>query len=113
MAGRIAVGTGGRESYWRGHVAGWARSGESVRGYCRSRGLSEAGFHFWKRELKRREASSVSSTGVAGFAEVQVAPAHEALIEIAVSGAHRIQVHPGFDEATLLRVLAVLERVGC
>jgi hypothetical protein len=132
-------------------VAGWERSGESVRGYSRSRGLSEASFYFWKRELKRRDVERVAvvaSTGGAGtgkahralsqdgerhravndanrgvgFAEVRLAPSavHEAFalaalgagIEIACAGSRRIGVHPGFDEETLLRVLAALERAA-
>lgn len=106
---------GSREAYWRGQVAAWKRSGESVRGYCRSRGLSEAGFHFWKRELKRRDAGTASEPEQPAFAEVRLpsSAVHDALIEISVSGSRRIHVHPGFDEETLLRVIAALERVAC
>ena len=94
-----------------------------MRGYCRSRGLSESGFHFWKRELKRRDAGAASKADGPAFAEVRLAPcavreavpspARGALIEIAVAGSLRIQVHPGFDEETLARVIAALERAAC
>ena len=123
MARKFSGVTGSREAYWRGQVGAWERSGESVRGYCRSRGLSEAGFHFWKRELKRRDAGAASKADGAAFAEVRLAPcavreavpspARGALIEIAVAGSLRIQVHPGFDEETLARVIAALERAAC
>ena len=123
MARKTVHGKGSREAHWRGHVAAWRRSGESVRGYCRSRGLGEASFHFWKRELKRRDegAASNGNTPVpshelgTGFAEVRVAASagHEALIEISCAGTRRIRVHPGFDEETLLRVISVLERAAC
>jgi hypothetical protein len=114
-----------REGFWRGHVAGWARSGESVRAYCRGQGLTESGFHFWKRELKWRDeaggrggravsqcAQPGESAKEAAFAEVRFAVTgrDEALIEIVCSGDRRVRVRPGFDGETLARVVAVLER---
>ena len=106
---------GSREANWRGRVAAWERSGESVRGYCRAREVSEAAFHFWKRELKRRDAGAATNAERSAFAEVRLPSfaVHEALIEIAVVGSRRIRVHPGFDEETLARVLAVVERAAC
>lgn len=53
------------ERVWRGRVAGWATSGLGVRAFCRQQGLSEAVFHFWKRELRARDA------GVGGRAAVR------------------------------------------
>lgn len=124
MAGRRHTDAGEREGFWRGHVSAWERSGESVRGYCRTRGLSEGGFHFWKRKLKGHEELGVLRGSVpalasakppaqAAFAEVRVTAAHEASIEIVLSGTRRVHVHPGVDEETLARVIAVLERAGC
>ncbi|WP_397570297.1 IS66 family insertion sequence element accessory protein TnpA [Schlesneria sp. T3-172] len=40
-----------KESYWRSHWERQSSSGESIRGYCRRRGLSEATFHYWRRQL--------------------------------------------------------------
>ena len=113
MAGRIHEDAGSREEFWREHVAGWEQSGQSIRGYCRAQGLSEAGFHFWKRELKRREERRASKASGPAFAELQIAEVHEASIEIVLADARRIQVHPGFDEETLARVMAVMVRAGC
>jgi hypothetical protein len=50
-----------------------------------------------------------------GFAEVRLpsSAVHGALLEIVVAGSRRIHVHPGFDEETLVRVLAALERTAC
>lgn len=113
-----------RESFWRGHVERRSRSGESVRGYCRSHGLSEAGFHFWKRELSRRDAQRrVGPVSLPGnqsgervaFAEVRAPQpaAAEAAIEISLCGTRRVSVRAGFDADTLARVVSVLERVPC
>lgn len=118
---------GTRELFWREHVAGWGRSGQSVREYCRAQGVTESGFHFWKRELKRRDevgghgggavsgcAQARESAKEAPFAEVRFAVMgrDDAPIEIVCSGTRRVQVRPGFDEETLMRVLAVLEGAG-
>jgi hypothetical protein len=43
-----------RERYWRGVVQGQERSGQSVREYCRSAGVKESAFYWWRRELVRR-----------------------------------------------------------
>jgi hypothetical protein len=37
----------------------------------------------------------------------------EAALEVVLAGGRRVRVHPGFDEATLARVVAVLEAVSC
>ena len=112
MARRMVPGAS-REGYWRRHVAARERSGQSVRGYCRSQGISEAGYHFWKRELKLRDDRAELRGSASAFAEVRVTAAPDALIEIACAGSRRVRVHPGFDEETLGRVLAVVERAGC
>lgn len=43
-----------KERSWRRHVRAQQVSGQSVPGYCRERGLSSAGFYWWRRELARR-----------------------------------------------------------
>jgi len=112
MAERRHQGVGSREEFWREHVAAWEKSGQSIRGYCRAQELSEAGFHFWKRELKRRDERRASEARRPAFAEVRIAAVHEAFIEIVCGESRRIQVHPGFDEETLTRVIAAVERAA-
>ena len=55
-----------KEAFWRSHLARQSSSGESIRGYCRIRKLSEALFHFWRREIARRdhEAHDLSSENI-------------------------------------------------
>jgi len=43
-----------KERLWRRHVRAQQAGGQSVRGYCRERHLSEAGFYWWRQELARR-----------------------------------------------------------
>ena len=106
----VMVGEGGsRWEFWAGHIAACGASGVPIAQYCRDQGLSYGGYHWWKRELKRRNLP-------AGFVEVRVPPAAnavEAAIEVVLSGRGIVRVHPGFDETTLARVLAVVERGGC
>lgn len=45
----------GKERFWRETISRQAASGQSVRAYCRVRGLTESAFYFWRRELKKRD----------------------------------------------------------
>ena len=45
-----------RERVWRERVDRWRASGLSVREFCVRNGLTEPTFHFWKRELRTRDA---------------------------------------------------------
>ncbi len=113
MAARTFRDGASREAFWREHVARWASSGQSIAGYCRARDLSEGCFHYWKSARNRREARRAADAARPAFAEVQVAVSSTAPIEIAFDGGCRVQVRPGFDEETLARVLAVMERGAC
>ena len=44
-----------KQRYWEEVVRRWKESGLSVRGVCRTEGLREAAFFFWRRELIRAE----------------------------------------------------------
>jgi len=50
---------GGKERKWRGIIDEQRGSGQSVRAFCRSRGLHETSFYYWRREigLRDREAA--------------------------------------------------------
>ena len=109
--------SGSRAECWRERIRACEASGLTIERYCRDHGLSASGYHGWKRELKRREAQApLRGASVPVFAEVRVTPpqAHEAVaLEVVLPLGGRVRVYPGFDEATLARVLAVVERSGC
>ena len=46
-----------KEGFWREVIEQQADGGQSVRTFCRERGLTESAFYFWRRELKKREDS--------------------------------------------------------
>lgn len=109
---------------WRAHVSAQGGSGLSAVDYCREHGLHPKSFYRWKRRLlasEELEGSAVSravcGNGRGGplFIEVVVrgASGGEAALEVVLVRGRRVQVHPGFDEATLARVVAVLERSSC
>jgi len=90
----MARGTSGaseREAFWRGHVAAWQGSGESIRGYCRRRGLSKSSFHAWRRVLGQRDAQA-SGVSSASFVEVMTSGA-SVLDGLPTSNAASVPVH--------------------
>ena len=62
-----------KERRWRGHLAAWRRSGQSVRSFCAAQGLSEPSFYSWRRVLTRPECrrgvKAVVGNGTASTAE--------------------------------------------
>jgi hypothetical protein len=102
-----------KESKWRRHVMAQAASGQSVRAYCRGRGISEQGFHWWRRELARRD--TVKPAGAAAFVPVEVtgtpvaASASAGAVEIVLPGDRRVRVMGPVDRQQLADVLVVLE----
>ena len=127
-----------REHFWAKAVECWQDSGLTVRGYCRRRRLSEAGFYWWRRRLsavgrlaegdgtRSRRRSKATPTFIsirAPEADDTPVPAAEkpsaepvattGRIEIALAGGRVVRIGAGFDPATLQAVLGVLEGRPC
>ena len=49
-----------KESGWRKRLRSQAASGLSVRAWCHKKQLQEATFHWWRREIARRDAESLA-----------------------------------------------------
>jgi len=91
-------------------VRQWGSSGLSVREFCTDHDISEQSFYAWRRTIAQADAQS------ARFVPVQVVPDEEAAgnapgqgLELLLGGSRVLRVGPGFDEATLRRLLALLE----
>lgn len=82
-----------RGQAWAKIVAEQATGGLNIKTFCRERGVSEAGFYYWRRELQLRAAqpaaipggpANSSSTGfvavVPAGAATQMAPASMAVV---------------------------------
>jgi hypothetical protein len=96
-----------KEQQWQRRIDQWRTSGLSVRAFCARHGLTTAGFYNWRRVLERRAAEQVV------FAPVRVVPdampAPTSALEVVLVDGRTVRVAPGFDAATLRRLLAV----GC
>ncbi len=101
--------------FWRKAVHDAARSGLSIREFCRQRKLHESQFYWGQRHLATKPAPQPSkAAGAASFALVSgEAGAPDAGIELVRVGGRRLRIAKGVDEATLRSVLAALDEPGC
>ncbi|QDT79659.1 hypothetical protein Mal35_31240 [Gimesia maris] len=98
-----------REAFWRTTISDRMQSGLSIRAFCVREGLSEPVYHYWRRELKKRDAAN---TAAASFLPVEVQlPA--APIEIVFSHGTTVRTGSGCDRTTPETVLAALEQRAC
>jgi len=109
-----------KEKYWRAMLDDWKQSGMTIASYCREKDLKQVNFHFWRREIFKRDQESACSQTVrvteaitVPFTEVSIPKHTPGGIEVIVSGDHRIVVHPGFDGDSFMRVVDLLARVSC
>ena len=100
-----------KEHQWRRRIDQWRASGLSVRAFCARHGLATASFYHWRRMLQRRAA------GEPAFVPVQVVadavPTQPSALEVVLTDGRAVRIAPGFDAATLRRLLAVLEGRPC
>lgn len=104
----------GKREQWRRLIAEAARSGTSIREFCRQRRVTEPQFYAWRARLNgkvhgaaRRRALSAARD--ATFALVSDAPgALDAGIELVLADGRRVRISRGVDEATLRTVLSAV-----
>ena len=70
--GKASGRDGGKEREWREIIDGQRRSGESVRAFCRDRGLHEASFYRWRREIRLRDRKVVGKDATHALTPVVV-----------------------------------------
>ena len=101
-----------KEQCWRRLVHGWRGSGLSVRAYCERHGLAEGSFYAWRRILAERDAEAAPFARVRLLAETSAADGaggSASGLELVLPNQRLLRIGPGFDAATLGRLLAVLE----
>ena len=110
-----------KERYWRKTIREAARSGLSIREFCRRHELRESQFHWWQRKLKDRygqkaargEKGGGDDSDQAAFALVSDRPEElDAGIELVLDNGHRIRIRKGVDEETLRTVLTAVRSDG-
>ncbi len=106
-----------KERRWQKTIREAARSGLSIREFCRQRKLHESQFYWWQRRLTvaRQAPKSQKQKGAsASFALVSGEPGTtDAGIELVLGDGRRLRIGTGVDEATLRSVLAVVQGEGC
>jgi hypothetical protein len=105
-----------KERHWRRQVAAWRRSGQSVRAYCESAGVSEPSFYAWRRVLAERETRVRGrAVAVSPFVPVRVVEdaTSTAAVEVVLRGGRVVRVAAGFAAKTLREVVAALEDLPC
>ena len=105
-----------KQRYWRRTIGDAARSGMSIREFCRQRRLKESQFYWWQRKLKasRQERDkSGDQRRAASFALVREDGADlPAGLELVLRDGRRLRISQGVQEETLRAVLAAMEPVG-
>jgi len=108
-----------KERFWQRTIRKAARSGMSIREFCRQRRLKESQFYWWQHKLKvGRQEGPIRERGVnrgrASFALVSDEPeGTDAGIELVLGDGRRLRIRQGVDEETLRAVLAALEPSQC
>lgn len=117
-----------KERKWRGMLREFGRDTQSVRAFCRERGLKEASFYRWRQIVGRREAKEPRSKALLAEASV-LAPVvmkveevcrdktkefeKLAAIEIVLRGGTVVRVPRDSTSEQLGMVLNALERSRC
>jgi hypothetical protein len=108
-----------KQRYWQRTIREAARSGLSIREFCRQRKLSVGQLYWWQRRLKEARHPQTSrkpgaAGGPASFALVSDEPGTlDAGIELVLDDGRRLRIRRGVDEETLRSVLAAMESPGC
>jgi transposase-like protein len=117
----MAIGTRRRNrERWARLVEQWHASGLTRAEFCRRNGLVPRTLGGWNRRLRNRPAGPAAP---AGFVEVKASvlapsappntpPASPHSLELHVLDRYRVVVPEGFDAATVMRLLLVLQEVG-
>jgi transposase-like protein len=109
----------GKERQWRQKIHDAARSGLSIREFCRRRHIKESQFYWWQRRLKESQQSSGAQRRAENGKEASFAlvsndsGAAEAGIELVLQDGRRLRISRGVDEQTLRAVLAAVEPAEC
>ncbi len=92
-----------RREYWRELVSQQEQSGLSVHAFCKQRGVTEACFYNWRKQLRNNAALGFALVDAQGKGCKPKAP-----VELVLATGERVQIAPGVDAATLRMVLGVL-----
>lgn len=107
-----------KEREWRGTIREAARSGLSIREFCRQRRVKERQFYWWRQKLQQDGARGRRRLGGekerASFALVsEEGVGQDAGIELILGDGRRLRIQKGVDEETLRAVLSAVGPGEC
>ena len=102
-----------KEAAWRRRVDRHAESGQTVRAWCRRHRVKETAFHWWRRELARRDAEVQAPSFVPVRVTDDPARDNDPQIEIVLLDGQRIRVTGAVNPEMLAQVLDILEHRAC
>ncbi|MDQ2991941.1 MAG: hypothetical protein M3R30_03840 [Candidatus Eremiobacteraeota bacterium] len=94
---------------WEKRIDEWKASGQSPDEFARAHGVAESSLRWWKWRLRSDQKKSEAPPTPLTFVEM-TAPVQREAFEIVLASNMRVRVPADFDEATLARLLDVLER---
>jgi len=106
------------ERQWRERMTQWRASGWRVREFCQRLGLTEPTFHYWRRELRLRDAATAASAAAMksssekksrpAFLPLTVIPNATLAVEVRCPSGHVVLL-PSCDATSLASLFAALE----
>ena len=94
-----------RERFWRRTFSAWQASGQTIREYCEQHDVTETSFHYWRRELRRRDAHFPARGASPAFVPMRVIPATTVAVKIRCPSGHVVTLST--CDASVLRGLFV------
>jgi transposase-like protein len=88
---------------WRERIAEHARSGLSIKQFCKDRGIAEHAFYGWRRRLRETEPVRFALVDRAGGRHES-----EWNLELTLLNGERLRIGTGVDAVTLRTVLEAL-----
>ena len=88
---------------WRERIAEQARSGISIKQFCKDRGIAEHAFYSWRRRLRETEPVRFALVDRGGGHDVP-----EWRLELTLLNGERLRIGAGVDAVTLRTVLETL-----
>ena len=103
-----------KQRYWQKTIGDAARSGMSIREFCRQRRLKDSQFYWWQRKLKGSRQERRSKAGIQDRAASFALVSEDGIdmpagLELVLRDGRRLRISHGVQEETLRAVLAALE----
>ena|SRR5450755_2935777 len=92
-----------RERFWRRTFSAWQASGQTIREYCEQHDVTETSFHYWRRELRQRDAQVPTRRATPAFVPVRVIPSTTVAVKIRCPSGHVVTLST--CDASVLRGL--------